>query len=186
MQCANTSSQCLYTINERHEDLSYLNQVRTDDDNGIDHLSPKKTPLNKVQGVGQLTQTNTKQTLTFETEVARIAVAVYDRCPFKEGTSRQRSGKGAIRKRFPLQKPRWEKTKLTIRYYTMKHIVSRISSYFPNRWPLSYLDVNMLKFFKCFIATVMDKNKCLFAYTDVKEAVFKFLSFSFLMFTSLF
>ena len=34
----------------------------------------------------------------------------------KEGTSRQRSGKGAIRKRFPLQKPRWEKTKLTIRY----------------------------------------------------------------------
>ena len=25
-------------------------------------------------------------------------------------------GKGAIRKRFPLQKPRWEKTKLTIRY----------------------------------------------------------------------
>ena len=27
-------------------------------------------------------------------------------------TSRQRSGKGAIRKRFPLQKPRWEKTKL--------------------------------------------------------------------------
>ena len=31
-------------------------------------------------------------------------------------TSRQRSGKGAIRKRFPLQKPRWEKTKLTIRY----------------------------------------------------------------------
>ena len=35
---------------------------------------------------------------------------------FIEGTSRQRSGKGAIRKRFPLQKPRWEKTKLTIRY----------------------------------------------------------------------
>ena len=28
--------------------------------------------------------------------------------------SRQRLGKGAIRKRFPLQKPRWEKTKLTI------------------------------------------------------------------------
>ena len=34
----------------------------------------------------------------------------------KKGTSRQRSGKGAINKRFPLQKPRWEKTKLTIRY----------------------------------------------------------------------
>ena len=26
-----------------------------------------------------------------------------------KGTSRQRSGKGAIRKRFPLQKPRWKK-----------------------------------------------------------------------------
>ena len=24
--------------------------------------------------------------------------------------------------------------------YTMKHIVSRMSSYFPNRWPLSYLE----------------------------------------------
>ena len=35
--------------------------------------------------------------------------------PYK-GTSRQRSGKGAIRKSFPLQKTRWEKTKLTIRY----------------------------------------------------------------------
>ena len=34
----------------------------------------------------------------------------------EKGTSRQRSGKGAIRKRFPLQKPRWEKTKLTIRH----------------------------------------------------------------------
>ena len=25
--------------------------------------------------------------------------------------------------------------------YTMKHIVSRMSSYFPNRWPLSYLNL---------------------------------------------
>ena len=33
-----------------------------------------------------------------------------------KGTSRQRSGKGVIRKRSPLQKPRWEKTKLTIRH----------------------------------------------------------------------
>ena len=47
----------------------------------------------------------------------------YYRCSFYpitivlwKGTSRQRSGKGAIRKRFPLQKPRWEKAKLTIRY----------------------------------------------------------------------
>ena len=34
----------------------------------------------------------------------------------EKGTSRQRSGKGAIRKRFPPQKPRREKTKPTIRY----------------------------------------------------------------------
>ena len=32
-------------------------------------------------------------------------------------TSRQRSGKGAIRKRFPLRKPRWEKTNLEICFY---------------------------------------------------------------------
>ena len=39
-----------------------------------------------------------------------------------EGTSRQRSGKDAIRKRFPLQKPRWEKTKPTIRYLYHENI----------------------------------------------------------------
>ena len=36
--------------------------------------------------------------------------------PLEKGTRRQRSGKGAIRKRFPLQRPRWEKNKPTIRY----------------------------------------------------------------------
>ena len=41
---------------------------------------------------------------------------VLTKAGMQKGTSRQRSGKGAIRKRFPLQKPRWEKTKLTIRY----------------------------------------------------------------------
>ena len=61
----------------------------------------------------------------------------------KKGTSRQRSGKGAISKRFPLQKkvqvgkdqekaqsekdshsknPRWEKTKLTIRHLYHENI----------------------------------------------------------------
>ena len=40
----------------------------------------------------------------------------------KKSTSRQRSGKGAIRKRLPLQKPRWEKTKLTIRYLYHENI----------------------------------------------------------------
>ena len=41
---------------------------------------------------------------------------------FLKSTSRQRSGKGAIRKRLPLQKPRWEKTKLTIRYLYHENI----------------------------------------------------------------
>ena len=47
--------------------------------------------------------------------MANCFIAIYLK-KMKKGTSRQRSGKGAIRKRFPLQKPRWEKTKLTIRY----------------------------------------------------------------------
>ena len=42
--------------------------------------------------------------------------------PPQKDTSRQRSGKGAIRKRFPLQKPRREKTKPTIRYLYHENI----------------------------------------------------------------
>ena len=38
----------------------------------------------------------------------------------KKGTSRQRSGKCAIRKRFLLQKPRWEKLNYQLGTYTMK------------------------------------------------------------------
>ena len=73
-----------------------------------------------------------------------------------KGTSRQRSGKGAIRKRFPLQKPRWEKTKLTIRYLYHETIVSRMGSYFPNRWPLSYL--NLTKSMKTYIRRQQHKK----------------------------
>ena len=40
----------------------------------------------------------------------------------QKSTSRQRSGKGAIRKRLPLQKPRWEKNKLTIRHLYHENI----------------------------------------------------------------
>ena len=46
-----------------------------------------------------------------KTDIARVYIKY-----LQKGTNRQRSGKGAIRKRFPLQNPRWEKTKLTIRY----------------------------------------------------------------------
>ena len=82
-----------------------------------------------------------------------------------KGTSRQRSGKGAIRKRFPLQKPRWEKTKLTIRYLYHETIVSRMGSYFPNRWPLSYL--NLTKNMKTYIRR--QQHKKIFKHQDIKQ-----------------
>ena len=74
----------------------------------------------------------------------------------EKGTSRQRSGKGAIRKRFPLQKPRWEKTKPTIRHLYHETIVSRMGSYLPNRWPLSYL--NLTKNMKTYIRRQQHKK----------------------------
>ena len=40
--------------------------------------------------------------------------------------------------------------------YTMKHIVSRMSSYFPNRWPLSYL--NLTKIMKTYIRRQQHKK----------------------------
>ena len=40
--------------------------------------------------------------------------------------------------------------------YTMKHIVSRMSSYFPNRWPLSYL--NLTKNMKTYIRRQQHKK----------------------------
>ena len=64
------------------------------------------------------------------------------------GTIRQRSGKGTIRKRFPLQKPKWEKINLQSGTLTMKTFC-RMRSYLPNRWPLSYL--NLTKNLKIYI-----------------------------------
>ena len=61
--------------------------------------------------------------------------------PCKKGTSRQRSGKGAIRKRFPLQKPRWEKTKLTIRYLYHETYRKPNEQLLSQWWPLSYLNL---------------------------------------------
>ena len=75
----------------------------------------------------------------------------------QKGTSRQRSGKGAIRKRFPLQKPRWEKTKLTIRYLYHETYRKPNEQFFPNRWPLSYL--NLTKNMKTYIRRQQHKKK---------------------------
>ena len=49
--------------------------------------------------------------------------------------------------------------------YTMKHIVSRMSSYFPNRWPLSYL--NLTKTMKTHIRRQQHK-KC-FKHQNIKQ-----------------
>ena len=44
----------------------------------------------------------------------------------------QYSGNVAIRKKFPLQKPKWENTKLTNQVIILgKSIVSQVSSFFP-------------------------------------------------------
>ena len=47
----------------------------------------------------------------------------------------------------------------------MKHIVSRMSSYFPNRWPFSYL--NLTKNMKTYIRRQQHKN--IFKHQDIKR-----------------
>ena len=47
----------------------------------------------------------------------------------------------------------------------MKHIVSRMSNYFPNRWPLSYL--NLIKSMKTHIRR--QQHKKYFKHQDIKQ-----------------
>ena len=47
--------------------------------------------------------------------------------------------------------------------YTIKNIVSRMSSYFPNRWPLSYL--NLIKNMKTYIRCQQHKKN----YNTIKQ-----------------
>ena len=60
----------------------------------------------------------------FSPGVVELSVELFDVFDYilKNGTSRQRSGKGAIRKRFQLQKTEVGKIKLTIRYLYHKNI----------------------------------------------------------------
>ena len=82
-----------------------------------------------------------------------------------KGTSRQRSGKGAIRKRFPLQKPEVGKNQTNNQVpIPWKHFVSRMSSYFPNRWPISYL--NLTKNMITYIRRQQHKN---IKHQDIKQ-----------------
>ena len=78
-----------------------------------------KTMIHQQEGEIRSLKQNTKQLLTRVSNLEMTLNAMHGQSQGQikdKGTSRQRSGKGAIRKRFPLQKPRWEKTKLTIRY----------------------------------------------------------------------
>ena len=72
------------------------------------------------------------------------------------GKDQEKAQSEKKKKKFPLQKPRWEKTKLTIRYLYHETIVSRMGSYFPNRWPLSYL--NLTKNMKTYIRRQQHKK----------------------------
>ena len=86
------------TLLENVESIKYLSVTITNDLKWNTHISNVCTKANRTLGF--------------------LRRNLYS-CPpdvKEKGTSRQRSGKGAIRKRFPLQKPRWEKTKLTIRH----------------------------------------------------------------------
>ena len=58
-----------------------------------------------------------------------------------------------------------KKTKLTIRYLYHETNVSRMGSYFPNRWPLSYL--NLTKNMKTYIRR--QQHKKFFKHQDIKQ-----------------
>ena len=63
-----------------------------------------------------------------------------------ESKSRQRStDDGAIRTKVQLQKPRWGKIINNRVLILRKHIVSRMGRHFPNRWPLSYPNLNKFR-----------------------------------------
>ena len=80
----------------------------------VKHLNTHGLLYDLQHGFREKRSCETQLTMLVE-DLAR-SVSQGKQTDLKKGTSRQRSGKGAIRKRFPLQKPRWEKTKLTIRY----------------------------------------------------------------------
>ena len=83
---------------------------------------------------------------------------------FEKGTSRQRSGKGAIRK-IPTPKTEVGKNQTNNQApIQRKHIVSRMSSYFPDRWPLSYH--NLTKNIKTYLRRQQHKN---FKHQDIKQ-----------------
>ena len=77
------------------------------------------TVLENVESIKYLGVTITED-LKWNIHISNVCTKANNRTlgffRLKKGTSRQRSGKGATRKRFPLQNPRWEKTKLTIRH----------------------------------------------------------------------
>ena len=79
----------------------------------------KKTAVLRMSSVVE-EEVEVRGKATIMSEFVDVEEMYAEKGQIEEGTSRQRSGKGAIRKRFQLQKPRWEKTKLTIRHLHME------------------------------------------------------------------
>ena len=100
--------------------------------------------INKTENfmVNRLLQYKTKRVSV----ILRETYIPPERLYKENSTSRQRSGKGAIRKRFPLQKPTGTNT--------MKHIMSRMSRYFPPISPIGGYSVTL----ECFLCTEQIKN----------------------------
>ena len=57
-----------------------------------------------------------------------------------------------------------EKTKLTIKYLYHENISSRMGNYFPNRWPLSYLNLT-----KNMITYIRRQQHKKFKHQDIKQ-----------------
>ena len=72
--------------------------------------------------------------------------------------------KAQSKKDFHSKNRGWKKPNEQSGTYTMKHIVSRMSSYFPNRWPLSYL--NLTKNMKTHIRRQQHKK---IIHQDIKQ-----------------
>ena len=89
-----------FLVVTRHMHLIFLHQIRAIDGH-YDLISKYNAGLRTILSEG-LSEPEFYGDLVYKYKnfIRRI----------EKGTSRQRSGKGAIRKRFPLQKPRWGKT----------------------------------------------------------------------------
>ena len=107
------------------------------------------------------TETQTVYTSIINTYIyIFIAIALNEKVQVGKDQEKAQSEKDSHSKNRGGKKPNQQSVT-----YTMKHIVSRMSSYFPNRWPLSYL--NLTKNMKTYIRRQQHKN--FFKHQDIKR-----------------